>query len=29
MLEAVLHFSIKNRWFIVILTALVAAVGAY
>ncbi len=29
MLEAVLHFSIKNRWFIVILTALVAAVGVY
>ncbi|MBX3403760.1 MAG: CusA/CzcA family heavy metal efflux RND transporter [Phycisphaeraceae bacterium] len=29
MLEAVLHFSIKNRWFIVILTALVAALGVY
>jgi len=29
MLEAVLHFSIKNRWFIVVLTALVAAVGVY
>src|SRR6185436_4650770 len=29
MLEAVLHFSIKNRWLIVVMTALVAAVGAY
>jgi len=29
MLEALLHFSIKNRWFIVVLTALVAAVGTY
>ena len=29
MLEALLHFSIKNRWLIVILTALVAAVGVY
>ncbi|MBX3356972.1 MAG: CusA/CzcA family heavy metal efflux RND transporter [Phycisphaeraceae bacterium] len=29
MLEAVLHFSIKNRWFIVVLTAIAAAVGAY
>jgi len=29
MLEALLHFSIKNRWFIVVLTALVAAVGVY
>lgn len=29
MLEALLHFSIKNRWFIVVLTALVAAVGIY
>jgi cobalt-zinc-cadmium resistance protein CzcA len=29
MLEALLHFSIKNRWFIVIVTAVVAAVGIY
>ncbi len=29
MLEAVLHFSVKNRWFIVVLTALIAAVGVY
>jgi len=29
MLEPVLHFSIKNRWFMVVLTALVAAVGVY
>ncbi len=29
MLEALLHFSIKNRWFIVIVTAVVAAVGVY
>ncbi|MFZ4574034.1 MAG: efflux RND transporter permease subunit, partial [Phycisphaerales bacterium] len=29
MLEALLHFSIKNRWFIVVVTAVVAAVGAY
>ncbi len=29
MLEAVLHFSIKNRWFIVVLTALVATMGVY
>ncbi|CAG0988214.1 Cobalt-zinc-cadmium resistance protein CzcA [Phycisphaerales bacterium] len=29
MLEALLHFSIKNRWFIVVLTALVASVGVY
>jgi cobalt-zinc-cadmium resistance protein CzcA len=29
MLEHVLHFSIKNRWFIVVLTILAAAVGAW
>jgi len=29
MLEYLLHFSIKNRWFIVVITALVAAVGIY
>src|SRR5678816_3122586 len=29
MLEHVIHFSIKNRWFIVILTTLVAALGVY
>ncbi|MEK6703913.1 MAG: CusA/CzcA family heavy metal efflux RND transporter [Planctomycetota bacterium] len=29
MLEAILHFSVKNRWFVVIITALVAAIGAY
>ncbi len=29
MLEALLHFSIKNRWFIVIVTAAVAAVGVH
>ena len=29
MLEYLLHFSIKNRWFIVVVTALVGAVGIY
>jgi len=29
MLEAILHFSVKNRWFVLIITALVAAFGAY
>ncbi len=29
MLEALLHFSIKNRWLVVILTAVVAAVGVF
>ncbi|NOS99466.1 MAG: CusA/CzcA family heavy metal efflux RND transporter [Phycisphaerales bacterium] len=29
MLEYVLHFSIRNRWLIVILTAVAAAVGVY
>ncbi|MCC7170081.1 MAG: efflux RND transporter permease subunit, partial [Planctomycetes bacterium] len=29
MLEYLLHFSIKNRWFIVVVTALVGAVGTY
>lgn len=29
MLESVLHFSIKNRWLIVLLTVLAAAVGVY
>jgi cobalt-zinc-cadmium resistance protein CzcA len=29
MLESLLHFSIKNRWLIVALTALVAAVGVF
>ncbi|CAN5824502.1 CusA/CzcA family heavy metal efflux RND transporter [soil metagenome] len=29
MLEAVLHFSIKNRWLVVLLTVLVAAVGVF
>jgi len=29
MLEAVLHFSIKNRWLIVLLTIMAAAVGVY
>ena len=29
MLEALLHFSIKNRWLIVVLTAVVAAVGLF
>ncbi len=29
MLESVLHFSIKNRWLILLLTALVAAVGVF
>ncbi|MBI4566900.1 MAG: CusA/CzcA family heavy metal efflux RND transporter [Planctomycetes bacterium] len=29
MLEHLLHFSIKNRWFIVVLTVVAAAVGVY
>ncbi|TWT45859.1 Nickel and cobalt resistance protein CnrA [Phycisphaerae bacterium RAS1] len=29
MLEAVLHFSIRNRWVIVLFTAIVASVGVY
>jgi cobalt-zinc-cadmium resistance protein CzcA len=29
MLESLLHFSIKNRWLIVVLTAVVAAVGVF
>ncbi|NOT00209.1 MAG: CusA/CzcA family heavy metal efflux RND transporter [Phycisphaerales bacterium] len=29
MLEQVLHFSIRNRWLIVILTAVAAAIGVY
>jgi len=29
MLAAVLHFSIKNRWFVVILTLMAAALGVY
>ncbi|MFO0875650.1 MAG: CusA/CzcA family heavy metal efflux RND transporter [Phycisphaerales bacterium] len=29
MLESVLHFSIKNRWLIVLFTAMVAALGVY
>lgn len=29
MLEPLLHFSIKNRWLVVVLTAVVAAVGVY
>ena len=29
MLEPLLHFSIKNRWLIVVMTALVAAVGIF
>ncbi len=29
MLESVLHFSVKNRWFVLIITVLVAAFGAY
>ncbi len=29
MLEHILHFSIKNRWFIVVLTAMVAAIGVW
>lgn len=29
MLEGILHFAIKNRWFIVLLTALAAALGVY
>ena len=29
MLESILHFSVKNRWFVLIITALVAAFGAY
>lgn len=29
MLESVLHFSIKNRWLILLLTSLVAAVGVF
>ncbi len=29
MLESVLHFSIKNRWLVLLLTALVAAVGVH
>ena len=29
MLQAILHFSIRNRWLIVLLTAIAAAVGAY
>ncbi len=29
MLEALLHFSVKNRWLIVILTAMAAAVGVF
>jgi heavy metal efflux system protein len=29
MLEQLLHFSVKNRWFIVVVTALVAVFGAY
>jgi cobalt-zinc-cadmium resistance protein CzcA len=29
MLESILQFSVKNRWFVLIITALVAAFGAY
>jgi len=29
MLESLLHFSIKNRWLVVVLTAVVAAVGLF
>lgn len=29
MLESVLHFSIKNRWLIVLLTVMAAALGVY
>ncbi len=29
MLEAILHFSIRNRWLIVLLTIMAAALGAY
>src|SRR5262245_31551816 len=29
MLERILNFSVKNRWFVVILTAIVAAIGAW
>jgi cobalt-zinc-cadmium resistance protein CzcA len=29
MLEALLHFSIRNRWLIVVLTAVVAAIGLF
>jgi len=29
MLESLLHFSIKNRWLIVVLTAVVAAIGLF
>ena len=29
MLEAVLHFSIRNRWVVVLFTAIVASVGVY
>lgn len=29
MLESILQFSVKNRWFVLVITGLVAAVGAY
>ncbi|MBY0307275.1 MAG: CusA/CzcA family heavy metal efflux RND transporter [Phycisphaerales bacterium] len=29
MLESILHFSVKNRWFVLVITALAAALGAY
>ena len=29
MLEQVLHFSIRNRWLVVILTVVAAAIGVY
>ena len=29
MLESILHFSIKNRWLVLLLTAMVGAVGVY
>ena len=29
MLESVLHFSIKNRWLVLLLTVMVGAVGVY
>jgi cobalt-zinc-cadmium resistance protein CzcA len=29
MLEAILHFSIKNRWLVLLLTVMVGALGAY
>ena len=29
MLESILHFSIKNRWLVLLLTVMVGALGVY